>query len=176
MTLALVVAAARNRVIGLGNAMPWHLPADLRYFKKITLGKPVIMGRNTFESIGRPLPGRTNIVVTRNVSFRAEGVCVVHSLEAALELSSRILSEQDNAGGEVMVIGGAQLYAQALPLADRLYLTEVDAEPQGDAWFPALDSNQWQEVAREELPASAQNPYACSFLVLERKAAFQRQG
>ena len=125
MTLALIVAAARNRVIGLNNAMPWHLPADLRYFKQVTLGKPVIMGRNTFESIGRPLPGRDNIVVTRNPAFEAAGVSVVHSLEEALALGSRLLSEQGRPEAELMLIGGAQLYVQAMPLADRLYITEV---------------------------------------------------
>ncbi|HHX82626.1 MAG TPA: type 3 dihydrofolate reductase [Pseudomonadaceae bacterium] len=176
MTLALIVAAARNRVIGLNNAMPWHLPADLRYFKQVTLGKPVIMGRNTFESIGRPLPGRDNIVVTRNPAFEAAGVSVVHSLEEALALGSRLLSEQGRPEAELMLIGGAQLYAQAMPLADRLYITEVDAEPEGDAWFPVIDKRQWQEVAREHLPASAENPYACSFCVLERKAGSAGKG
>lgn len=169
MSLALIVAAARNHVIGLDNAMPWHLPEDLRYFKRMTLGKPVIMGRKTFESIGKPLSGRDNIIVTRNAGFAAEGVHIVFSLEEALALGRRLLAEQGNADGELMVIGGAQLYAQALPMADRLYLTEVHAEPEGDAFFPVIDRNAWREVAREDHGPCDANPHAYSFLILERK-------
>jgi dihydrofolate reductase len=137
---ALVAALARNRVIGVGNRLPWRLPEDLARFKRLTLGAPVIMGRRTRESIGRPLPGRRNIVVTRERQARWEGCVVAHSLDEALALA------RDAA--ETFVIGGAELYAQALPGADRLYLTLIDADYAGDAWFPEFDAAAWREVAR----------------------------
>jgi dihydrofolate reductase len=165
--VALIVAMANNRVIGRNNALPWHLSEDLKYFKRVTLGKPVIMGRKTFESIGRPLPGRANIVVSRS-GFVADNVQVVGSLEAALELAGAI-AEVDGAS-EIMVIGGAQLYAHAIPLAQRLYLTLVDAEIEGDAWFPELDMRQWRELAREDHAPLEPNPYPYSFRLLERCA------
>ncbi|MBE5530116.1 dihydrofolate reductase [Laribacter hongkongensis] len=141
--LALIAARARNGVIGLDNRMPWHLPEDLAYFKRVTLGKPVVMGRKTFESIGRPLPGRLNIVVTRNPGWQAAGVQVAHSLDAALALAAAAAPE------EIMLIGGAELYRQALPQADVLYLTEIDAEFAGDAFFPEVDLARWR-IDREE--------------------------
>ncbi|MCG9024478.1 dihydrofolate reductase [Laribacter hongkongensis] len=141
--LALIAARARNGVIGLDNRMPWHLPEDLAYFKRVTLGKPVVMGRKTFESIGRPLPGRLNIVVTRNPGWQAAGVQVAHSLDAALVLAAAAVPE------EIMLIGGAELYRQALPQADVLYLTEIDAEFAGDAFFPEVDLARWR-IDREE--------------------------
>ncbi|MCG9065883.1 dihydrofolate reductase [Laribacter hongkongensis] len=141
--LALIAACARNGVIGLDNRMPWHLPEDLAYFKRVTLGKPVVMGRKTFESIGRPLPGRLNIVVTRNPGWQAAGVQVAHSLDAALALAAAAVPE------EIMLIGGAELYRQALPQADVLYLTEIDAEFAGDAFFPEVDLARWR-IDREE--------------------------
>ncbi len=141
--LALIAARARNGVIGLDNRMPWHLPEDLAYFKRVTLGKPVVMGRKTFESIGRPLPGRLNIVVTRNPDWQAVGVQVAHSLDAALALAAAAAPE------EIMLIGGAELYRQALPQADVLYLTEIDAEFAGDAFFPEVDLARWR-IDREE--------------------------
>ncbi|MCG9053226.1 dihydrofolate reductase [Laribacter hongkongensis] len=141
--LALIAARARNGVIGLDNRMPWHLPEDLAYFKRVTLGKPVVMGRKTFESIGRPLPGRLNIVVTRNPGWQAAGVQVAHSLDAALALAAATAPE------EIMLIGGAELYRQALPQADVLYLTEIDAEFAGDAFFPEVDLARWR-IDREE--------------------------
>jgi len=165
MKIALVVAAARNRAIGLNNKMPWHLPEDLKYFKRVTMGKPVIMGRNTFESIGRPLPGRPNIVISRNADYKADGITLVNSLEAALQAAVQLLPPGTD---EVMVIGGAQIYAQALAQADRLYLTEVDAEPEADAFFPAIERAEWRESARESHAACERNPYAYSFVVLER--------
>ncbi|MES2604120.1 MAG: type 3 dihydrofolate reductase [Pseudomonadota bacterium] len=165
MKIALVVAAARNRAIGLNNKMPWHLPEDLKYFKRVTMGKPVIMGRNTFESIGRPLPGRPNIVISRNADYQAEGITLVASLEAALDAARKLLPVGQD---EVMVIGGAQIYAQALALAQRLYLTEVDAEPEADAFFPEFMRSDWREVAREAHPATATNPYPYCFLVLDK--------
>ncbi|MGA0805337.1 MAG: dihydrofolate reductase [Pseudohongiellaceae bacterium] len=170
MKIALIVALARNHVIGKYNTMPWHLPEDLRYFKRVTVGKPVIMGRNTYESIGKPLVQRPNIIVSRNSSYTVEGATVVHSLDAALALGADLLRDA-GADAELMVIGGAQIYAQALPRADRLYLTEVHAEPAGDASFPCFDRSQWREVAREEHPACERNPYAYDFLVLDRKPA-----
>ena len=141
--LALIAARARNGVIGLDNRMPWHLPEDLAYFKRVTLGKPVVMGRKTFESIGRPLPGRLNIVVTRNPGWQAAGVQVAHSLDAALVLAAAAVPE------EIMLIGGAELYRLALPQADVLYLTEIDAEFAGDAFFPEVDLARWR-IDREE--------------------------
>jgi dihydrofolate reductase len=162
MKISLIVAMAQNRVIGRDNKMPWHLPEDLRYFKRITLNKPVVMGRNTFESIGRPLPQRTNIVISRNPGYRIDGALVVNSLEAALQKCRDLNAE------EAMIIGGAQIYAQALPLADRLYLTEVAAVIDGDASFPDFERKLWQEVARESHRASANNPYDYAFLLLEK--------
>ncbi len=138
---ALVAALARHRVIGVGNRLPWRLPEDLARFKRLTMGAPVIMGRKTRESIGRALPGRRNIVVTRAPGAAWEGCVVAHSLDAALALARD--AEQ------AFIIGGADLYAQALPGADRLYLTLIDADYPGDAWFPEFDAAAWCEVARE---------------------------
>jgi len=163
MRINLIVAMAKNRVIGMGNAMPWHLPADFAWFRRQTMGHPVIMGRKTFESIGRPLPGRTNIVVSRNEAWRAEGVQACRTLEGALDAAK--------GHAEVFVIGGATLYAQALPLAGRIFLTEVDASPEGDTWFPVLAEQEWREISREHVPADAKNAYAMSFVMLERAPA-----
>lgn len=164
--VALIVAVAANNVIGRNNALPWHLPEDLRYFKQVTLGKPVVMGRKTFESIGRPLPGRTNIVVTRNARFSAPGIEVAGSLDAALAAAERVACRDGVA--EVMVIGGAKIYAAALPRAQRLYITEVHARVDGDALLPEIDWRQWQEVSREHHAASAPDAYAYSFVRYER--------
>ncbi len=166
MKLALIVAKSQNNVIGINNNLPWHLSEDLKYFKRVTMGKPIIMGRKTFESIGRPLPGRTNIVVTHNESYQAEGIKIVHSLKAALELCDAITLIDGS--DEAMVIGGAELYKQALPLADYLYLTEVHAEVKGDAFFPEFNRDEWQEIGRENFTAIEPNPYNYSFLVLEK--------
>lgn len=166
MKLALIWAMSRNRVIGRNNALPWHLSEDLRYFKRVTMGKPIIMGRKTWESIGRPLPGRTNIVITRDQNFQAAGVRVVHSLDDALRLAEHVGVIEG--AEEVIVIGGAEIYALALPKAERLYLTQVHAEVEGDAWFPEFDLSQWQELAREDFKAEGPNPYPYSFIVLER--------
>lgn len=164
--LSMIVAMAQNRVIGRNNQLPWYLPNDLKYFKRVTMGKPIIMGRKTYESIGKPLPGRTNIVVTRNREFSAEGVKVVHSLEQAIALAEQVALVDGS--GEVVVIGGAQLYAEALPLTERIYLTEVRAEVEGDAFFPEIAPSNWGVVAREDWPAEGPNPYDYSFVVLER--------
>ncbi|MCH2558928.1 MAG: dihydrofolate reductase [Alcanivorax sp.] len=164
--LAMMAAKASNDVIGRDNKLPWYLPNDLKYFKQATLGKPIIMGRNTWESLKRPLPGRTNIVITRQRQYPAEGAKVVATLEQALELAEHValIDGQD----EVVVIGGAQIYALALPRADRLYLTEVHAEVPGDTYFPAVDAAQWREIGREDFQAEGPNPYDYSFVVYER--------
>src|SRR5690606_24817841 len=167
MDVSLIVAAAENGTIGIENRLPWRLPEDLRYFKRVTMGKPVIMGRKTWESIGRPLPGRTNIVITRNADYVVpEGVRVVTSLEAAIALAEKICLIEGI--DEAIVMGGAEIYAQALPRADRLYLTQVHADVHGDAVFPEIDLDQWQELGREDFEASGPNPYDYSFVVLER--------
>ena len=167
--LAVIVAVADNGVIGRNNALPWRIPADLQYFKRTTLGKPVIMGRKTFESIGRPLPGRANIVITRNAGYGADGVRVVGSLQDALALA-RDIALIDGVG-EAVVIGGSEIYRLAVPVADRLYVTEVHAEVEGDAMMPAVDWTQWREVSRERHAAEDPNPYDYSFVVYERLIA-----
>jgi dihydrofolate reductase len=164
--LALIVAAAQNGVIGRNNALPWHIPEDLRNFKRLTMGKPIIMGRKTFESIGKPLPGRTNIVITRNPVFRSEGVKVVFSLAAALELAQHIALV--DGAEEAVVIGGAEIYRAVLPQAARLYLTEVHTVVEGDAVLPDIDWTQWREVSRERHAAQAPDQYDYSFVCYER--------
>ena len=166
MKLALIWAMSRNRVIGRNNALPWHLSEDLKYFKRVTMGKPVIMGRKTYESIGRPLPGRTNIVISRQPGLQIEGAKVVDSLDAAICHAENICLI--NGVDEAVVMGGAEIYALALPKADRLYMTQVHAEVHGDAYFPEIDLDTWQEMAREDFSASGPNPYDYSFVVLER--------
>ena len=158
-TVTLVAAMAKNRAIGLNGEMPWHLPRELRHFKETTMGKPIVMGRKTWLSIGRALPGRQNIVMTRDRGFRAEGCDVVHSLEEAFQAA---------VGAEVMVIGGGQLYALTLPFADRLVLTVVDCEPDADTWFPELDDERWREVAVREEKPDDQNPHAYRVIELTR--------
>ncbi len=148
----MIAAMASNRVIGIDNRLPWRLPADLRHFKAMTLGKPVIMGRKTWDSLGRPLPGRLNLVVSRQSGLQLEGAEVLPSLEAAIARASEWASEQGV--DELMLIGGAELYRQAQPLARRLYLTRVALEPAGDAWFPELDAG-WQRVSCSEQAAEA---------------------
>ena len=161
MLISLIVAMAENRVIGRGNQMPWHLPADLRHFKSVTLGKPVIMGRKTFESIGRPLPGRRNVVISRNLDWCAEGVESVSSLDAAMAL----VQDAD----EVMIIGGGQLYREALPLAQRLYLTHIELPvTDADTWFPDYSQYQWQQWAEELHEPDEKNPYHYRFETLDR--------
>ncbi len=169
MRIALIWAMARNGVIGRDNKLPWYLPEDLKYFKRVTTGKPVIMGRKTYDSIGRPLPNRTNIVVTRDASLTLPGVKVVTSLDDALDLAraESVISDVE----EVIVMGGAEIYAQALPHADRLYVTLVHAEVEGDAVFPPIDLDEYQELAREDFKAEGPNPYDYSFVVYERPEA-----
>lgn len=166
MKLSLIVAAAENSVIGRNNKLPWHLRSDLQYFKRITMGKPILMGRKTFESIGRPLPGRTNIVISRNPAYQAEGIKVVASLEEALALAEDIALI--DGCDELMVIGGAQIYAEAMDRADRIYLTRVHCHPEGDAYLPAIDTAHWRECHREECVAAAGDDHDYSLLVYER--------
>ena len=166
VALAVIVAVADNGVIGRNNSLPWHLPEDLRYFKRVTLGKPVVMGRKTFESIGRPLPGRANIVITRSHGWSVDGVSVVNSLDEALRLAADIAALDGT--DELMVIGGAEIYTNAIPLAQRLYLTQVHADVEGDARLPEIYWSRWREVSRERFAASEDNPYDYSFVVFER--------
>ena len=163
----MIFAAAENGVLGRNNSLPWHLSKDLQHFKRVTLGKPVVMGRLTFESIGRPLPGRANIVISRDAQYRAEGVTAVTSLDAALACASDVALI--DGVSELMVIGGAQIYAEAIPRADRLYVTEVHAEVEGDAYLPAIDWTQWRELARERHAAEAPNRYDYSFVQYQRQ-------
>jgi dihydrofolate reductase len=160
--IAIIAAMARDRVIGKDNRLPWHLPADLKHFKALTMGKPMIMGRATWESLPGLLPGRPHIVVTRNPAYVAEGATVAHSLEAAIRVAA-----QDGVD-EIVIIGGANLYAQALPLADCLYLTEIDASVAGDAFFPALNLKEWRETQSESHTPDEKNRYAYRFVTLVR--------
>ncbi|KAA0695128.1 dihydrofolate reductase [Halopseudomonas laoshanensis] len=163
--IALIAAMGRNHVIGRDNQLPWHLPEDLKYFRSMTWGKPIVMGRKTFDSLGRPLPGRTNIVITRQSGLQLPGASVQGSVDAALEQAGRqaLLDGVD----EIMVIGGENLYRQMLDRADRLYLTLVDAEPEGDAWFPAVDGAQWALVDERVVAGGADYP-AHRYQVLDR--------
>lgn len=164
MILSLIVARAANGVIGNNGALPWHISADLKHFKALTVGKPVIMGRKTFTSIGKPLPGRHNIVMTRDASWRVGGVTVAANLAEAVAAAG--LDPRARAD-EIMVIGGATIYAEALPSARRVYLTEVHAAPVGDTVLPPFDPAQWHEVARVDYPAQHEHP-GYSFVTLER--------
>lgn len=166
ITVSLIVAMAKNRVIGVNNQLPWRLPADLKHFKATTMAKPIVMGRKTWESIGRPLPGRFNIVISRQQGYVAEGASVVNSLADGLALACR---EAVSAGlDEVFVIGGEAIYRQALADAVKIYLTEVDVELEGDAWFPEIEQNEWKEVARKCYPVTLdENPAHC-FVTLQR--------
>lgn len=160
--VTLVAAIAENGVIGHGNRLPWHLPADLKRFKTLTLGKPILMGRKTFEAIGKPLPGRRNLVLTRSARFRPPGVEIVGGVEETLAISAD--------APELMVIGGAEIYRLFLPFARRIYLTRVHAPIVGDTRFPNCDWNEWRKVDRSAHPADDKNAYAMSFITLERIA------
>jgi dihydrofolate reductase len=160
--LALIAAVASNGVVGRNNKLPWHLSGDLRYFKRTTLDKPVVMGRLTYESIGRPLPGRRNIVLSRQTGLSIAGVEVVADMAQAIALA------QADSSPEIMVIGGAQVYALALPSATRLYLTEVHAEVEGDAWFPHWERSGWREISRERHHNNEPDGYDYSFVVYDR--------
>jgi dihydrofolate reductase len=165
LKLALVVAMAKNRVIGRGGMLPWRMPSDLKQFRRLTLDKPVIMGRRTFVSIGRPLPRRHNIVITRDPAFHAEGVVVSATIEDAVE-AARVAARELGAG-EIMVIGGGEIYRALLATADRIYLTVVDATPEGDTIFPALGPD-WHEVRREPIPRLDEDDHDATLLVYDR--------
>ncbi len=158
--VSIIAAMAKNRVIGSGGAIPWHLPNELQLFKRVTVGHHIIMGRKTYESIGRLLPGRATVIVTRQPGYRAPGARVVHSLEEAIAAC--------NGDDEVFVIGGGELYRAALPLADRIYLTTVDAEPAGDTYMPEFDLAEWQEISAQSFGADDRHRYGYRFAVYDR--------
>jgi dihydrofolate reductase len=159
--ISLIVAMDENRLIGNDNQLPWHLPADLAFFKRTTMGKPILMGRKTFESIGKALPGRRNIVITRDPSFNADGCEIVNSIEAALSLCA-----DDE---EVMLIGGASLYQQIIARATRMYITRIHHRFEGDTWFPAFDSNDWKIESQQDFDADQNNSFAFSFVKFVRE-------
>lgn len=162
MKISMIAAMTDERVIGIKNRLPWKLPNDMKWFRQHTLGKPIIMGRKTFESFGsKPLPDRTNIIITRDESYQAKDSIVVHSIEEALDSAGDV--------AEVMIIGGASFYEQMLPRANRLYLTFVHAKIDGDAWFPEVDFSEWNEAEHIDCEADEKNPLAHSFVILDRK-------
>ena len=160
MLISLIVAMADQRVIGYKNQLPWHLPADLRHFKTMTLNKPIVMGRKTYESIGKPLPQRTNIILTTDPAYEVAGCEVIHAPMEAMEIASK--------AEELVIIGGSRVYTAYLPFADRIYMTVVEAEVQGDTFFPELDEAAWKLVSREDHLADARNSYGYGFLMWER--------
>ena len=166
--IAIIVAAAENGVIGRDGRLAWRIPSDLKTFRRLTLGKPVIMGRKTFQSLNKPLDGRDNIVVTRDPAFRPEGVVVAPSLEAALEAGRRLARARGV--DEVMVIGGGEIYRAAMRFADRIYLSRVHAAPAGDTWIDTPSPLEWAEVQREAAPADSQDDFAVTLLIFDRKA------
>lgn len=168
MLVSAIVATAHRNVIGKDNQIPWYLPADLKYFKRTTLDHHVIMGRNSYHSIGRPLPKRTNIVITRDPFFTAEGVLTAHSLEEALGMA------YDNGETEAFIIGGGAIYRESLHLWDKIYLTEVDLEVEGDVFFPEIDPSEWREVWREAHAPDEKNEWPYVFRILERMQRSER--
>ncbi len=162
MKISLILAMGRNRAIGRDNQLPWHLPADLAHFKATTMGKPILMGRKTWESIGKALPGRLNIVLTGQAGYQADGATVVHSIDDAISICG--------SADELMVIGGAGVYEAFLPRAQKIYLTLIDEDFEGDTFFPELDEQEWHEEAREDHRADDRNPYDYSFRVLRKTA------
>ncbi|MCM3169077.1 dihydrofolate reductase [Peribacillus frigoritolerans] len=160
--ISLIVAMDQNRVIGKNNKLPWHLPADLQYFKKVTMGHPIVMGRKTFESIGRVLPGRENVIVTRNQEFKAEGCVVLHDI-------AQIKRFADNHEEEVFVIGGAEIFKEILPFTDRLYITEIHEIFEGDTFFPEIDENEWDEISSNPGSIDEKNRFAHDFIILQKK-------
>lgn len=161
MVISLIAALTTNRVIGRDNTLPWHLPKDLQHFKSLTLGKPIIMGRKTYQSIGRPLPQRQNIIITRDKDFTAAGCTITHSLDEAI---NSVATEK-----ELFIIGGAEIYQQALPSADFLHLTLIHADIPGNIYFPLIQQDDWQEINREDFLADQHNLYSFSFVTLKRK-------
>ncbi len=161
MKISLIVAMASNRVIGLNNKMPWHLSADLKKFKSITMGSPILMGRKTYESIGRPLPGRTNMIISRNLDYQQEGCLVFNDLKTAFKKAAESTDE-------IFIIGGSDLYKAILPMADTLYLTLINRDFEGDTFFPEIDLNEWSEVTREDIKDDPDTAFSYSFLKLEK--------
>nr|WP_304219848.1 dihydrofolate reductase [Fredinandcohnia onubensis] len=159
--ISLLVAMDKNQLIGKDNDLPWRLPADLAYFKRVTMGHPIIMGRKTYDSIGRPLPGRENIIVTRDTSYEAEGCKVIHSIEEIVKMNEQ--TDQ-----ELFVIGGAEIFKEILPHSDRLYITEINEEFKGDTYFPAFDKVEWKVISEEKGIKNEKNPYDYTFLVYEK--------
>ncbi len=162
MIISIIAGMDKNCLIGQGNRLPWRLPADMKHFRRHTLGKPVLMGRKTFESIGKPLPKRTNIILTRDLDYRADGCVVTHSIKEALDKA--------NGCEEIMIIGGASIYELLLPQSDRLYLTYIHDCFEGDVYFPAFDMADWQEVKRVDYQPDKKNPHPYSFIFLHRRS------
>ncbi len=163
--LSILVAMARNRVIGKNNTLPWHLPADLKHFKSLTMGHAIIMGRKTYESIGKPLPGRTNIIVTRQTGFHVPGTTVVNTIEEALVVSK----DPSHLSDESFIIGGAELYRQTLKSCHRMYITEIQKDFKGDTFFPEFSREEWQETERERHQGDDKTDLAYHFVILDRK-------
>jgi dihydrofolate reductase len=166
--LVIVVAVAENGAIGRNGGLPWRIPSDLKHFKAVTMGKPMLMGRKTYESIGKPLPGRTSIVLTRDKNWRAEGVLVGHSLDETVRLANE--DAQKTGAREIAVIGGVALFAETLPIATKIELTEVHAEPEGDVFFPKYDRSAWRETRREGPIQGEKDEYPYSVVTLERRS------
>ena len=165
LRLSILVAMARNRVIGQNNQLPWHLPADLKHFKLLTMGKPIVMGRKTYESIGRPLPGRTNIVITHQTNYQAPGAIVVNSVADALQ----ICKNTNMINNESFMIGGENLFQQTLEICQRMYITEIQKDFDGDTFFPALNREDWKEVSRRHHPADERHKFAFDFVRYDKK-------
>lgn len=165
-SIVIVVARADNGVIGRDGDIPWHISSDLKRFRRVTMGKPMIMGRKTYESIGKPLDGRDNIVVTRNPDFKADGILVAGSMDEALTLAREKAAERG--ADEITVIGGAEIYRLVLPMTDIIDVTEVHISPEGDTWFPELDDAEWREVSRERHEPGLKDSAPYSFVILER--------
>ena len=165
--IAMIAGVARNDVIGANGGIPWKIPSDMGFFKRTTMGKPIVMGRKQYETVGRPLPGRSNIVVTRKAGYQPEGVIVVHSLEAGLAKAQEIAASEG--ASEVMIIGGGDIYSQAMPLADRLYISHVDLAPEGEILFPRIDPELWRVVDEPEVPPSDKDSASFRVRVYERR-------
>lgn len=165
--VTIVVAVARNGAIGIGGDLAWRIKDDLKWFKKVTMGKPIVMGRKTFQSIGKALPGRDNIIITRAQDFTADGVFITHNLEDALLLARECAVKSD--AEEIAVIGGGEIYAQSLPHVDKIYMTRVETEIDGDVFFPKLDSHEWDESRIGGCEKTEQNQFACEFFILSRR-------
>lgn len=160
--ISIIAAMGKNRELGLDNKLLWKLPVDMKFFRQTTMGKPILVGRKTYESFGgKPLPGRQNIVITRDENYQSEGADIVHNIDAALAKAGNV--------EEIMIIGGASFYEQTLPKADRLYLTYVDGDFEADSWFPQIDETQWKETSRVLNSADEKNPFDCSFVVYDRQ-------